>query len=220
VSGDERAAMLTGDLAPRRGHVVNSLGAAQADYDDLPAEVGRLRVANDRLIAEMRALYRFMPYSLYLQTPHWQAMRQATWERCGNRCQLCNSQDGLHVHHRTYENLGRENPEDLIVLCSKCHAKFHDKLPLPDGTSVLTGEPMPERLPTPIRDVAGAVPSPVVGMRVSSPKFGMGEVVHVKVLSDGAADVSIQFPDGVHTLAWGLARLEVVPDGPPSGPVG
>ena len=32
------------------------------------------------------------------------------------------------MHHRTYDNLGDEEPEDLVVLCRKCHATFHGKL--------------------------------------------------------------------------------------------
>jgi hypothetical protein len=67
-------------------------------------------------------------YHKYLQTEHWQKVRQAAIERAGARCQLCNKPGILHVHHRTYENVGNEQPEDLIALCAHCHAKFHDKL--------------------------------------------------------------------------------------------
>lgn len=30
----------------------------------------------------------------------------------------------LHVHHRTYERLGEELPEDLVVLCEVCHEAY------------------------------------------------------------------------------------------------
>lgn len=69
------------------------------------------------------------PYTRYLKTTHWQRTRLAALERAGSRCQLCNSTKRLNVHHRTYENLWGEQPDDLIVLCRACHAKFHDKLP-------------------------------------------------------------------------------------------
>ena len=41
------------------------------------------------------------------------------------RCQVCNSPHDLHVHHRTYERVGHEDPADLTVLCMWCHDLFH-----------------------------------------------------------------------------------------------
>jgi hypothetical protein len=40
----------------------------------------------------------------------------------------------LEVHHRTYERLGRERPEDLLVLCEKCHAVEHGREPTEKGS--------------------------------------------------------------------------------------
>lgn len=70
-----------------------------------------------------------MPYREYLQTDEWQETRMRMLKKAGFRCQLCNKQGNLNVHHRTYERRGYEDPKDLIVLCADCHAKFHDKLP-------------------------------------------------------------------------------------------
>jgi len=70
-----------------------------------------------------------MPYAEYLQTQHWQNRRKRALRRAEYTCQLCNDGDGiLHVHHKTYENLGCEEDNDLIVLCENCHQTFHDKL--------------------------------------------------------------------------------------------
>ena len=71
-------------------------------------------------------------YSDYLQTSHWQSKRQEALSYADNRCQLCNKNSELHVHHRTYENLWNEPPSDLTVLCKDCHAKFHDKIEVDD----------------------------------------------------------------------------------------
>ena len=30
-----------------------------------------------------------------------------------------------NVHHKTYDNVGKERPEDLILLCPDCHKKVH-----------------------------------------------------------------------------------------------
>ena len=77
--------------------------------------------ANDRL-AELRT----MPYADYLQSPEWRERRKQALDWARNACQLCNSpQEPLNVHHRTYDRLGAELPADLVVLCKKCHEKFH-----------------------------------------------------------------------------------------------
>lgn len=68
---------------------------------------------------------RHMPYKQYLQTEHWKNVRQKALHRSANKCQLCNSDYRLNVHHRTYENRGDEKPSDLIALCGSCHEKFH-----------------------------------------------------------------------------------------------
>lgn len=66
-----------------------------------------------------------MPYDEYLQTSHWHYERLGALNRAKHRCQLCNSTKHLDVHHRTYKNRGHEKPEDLTVLCRKCHEHFH-----------------------------------------------------------------------------------------------
>ena len=67
-------------------------------------------------------------YLSYLQSPKWRKKRNAALEKAGHKCQLCNSKRNLHVHHKTYRNIGNERPEDLIVLDARCHMKFHDRL--------------------------------------------------------------------------------------------
>lgn len=72
-----------------------------------------------------------MKYTDYLETHHWKTVRKMMLDHAGHRCQLCNACDrSLHVHHRTYENRGRETQSDLIVLCADCHGQFHEKLEL------------------------------------------------------------------------------------------
>ena len=38
---------------------------------------------------------------------------------------MCGKDAQLHVHHCTYANYGEERLEDLIMLCSACHERFH-----------------------------------------------------------------------------------------------
>jgi hypothetical protein len=64
-------------------------------------------------------------YYSYLKTDHWRDVRQAALVRAGHKCQLCSATQLLEVHHNTYERLGCERPEDLVVLCDRCHTVFH-----------------------------------------------------------------------------------------------
>jgi 5-methylcytosine-specific restriction endonuclease McrA len=73
-------------------------------------------------IAQMRG----MPYKEYLRTRHWQHFKQEALKFYQYKCQLCSAKDTqLDVHHRTYENLGCETFNDVIVLCNDCHGKQH-----------------------------------------------------------------------------------------------
>lgn len=70
----------------------------------------------------------WLPYRVYLKTPHWQKVRAAALEHAGHRCALCNSSQNLEVHHRTYERRGAERPADVTVLCDDCHKRHHRRL--------------------------------------------------------------------------------------------
>lgn len=90
---------------------------------------------NEVTIETMNELYEIallrlqsLPYKLYLQTEHWKHFRAEALKHEQYKCQLCNSKDKeLNVHHRSYENIGRETFNDVIVLCKDCHEKFHSK---------------------------------------------------------------------------------------------
>lgn len=70
-----------------------------------------------------------MDYSQFLRTPYWKVISEIVRRKADYKCILCSSSEKLNVHHRTYDNHGDElhNLEDLILLCGKCHEKFHDK---------------------------------------------------------------------------------------------
>ena len=94
------------------------------EIDDLQKE---LRELGDRKFRELEILdLKTMPYKEYLQSDHWQQIREYALEDAGRRCQLCNAEHNLHVHHRTYERRGEEAPGDLTVLCAECHQHFHN----------------------------------------------------------------------------------------------
>jgi len=65
-------------------------------------------------------------YDWYINiSPVWYAIRKWAMQRAKNRCEQGGSTINLSVHHLTYNTLGKEHPEDLRVLCQKCHEKAH-----------------------------------------------------------------------------------------------
>ena len=87
-------------------------------------ELGKIDAAYESILAE----FRFMDYNEYLKTKHWKHFKIEALTEAHKKCHMCNSEDPmLFVHHRTYDNRGRETFNDVIVLCGECHAKFHDK---------------------------------------------------------------------------------------------
>lgn len=67
-------------------------------------------------------------YTNYITSPRWFYVRRLVFDKYGKKCKRCESKKKLHVHHKTYERLGNENIEtDLVVLCNKCHDKYHKK---------------------------------------------------------------------------------------------
>ena len=80
----------------------------------------------------------YSSYNEYLCSEHWKQLRRrrlACSEKVCNRCgrskdelYLYEKEKGsFHVHHIDYENLGREKLEELLLLCSTCHAYEHKR---------------------------------------------------------------------------------------------
>jgi 5-methylcytosine-specific restriction endonuclease McrA len=76
-----------------------------------------IHVCDDRISPE---------YKAYLQSETWKNIR----ERIKLRdivCQMCGSTENLTVHHMNskYRFHEAEHPEQLILLCEKCHTWIH-----------------------------------------------------------------------------------------------
>lgn len=76
------------------------------------------------------AIREFTPeYREFMRSDAWAKVRAGALERSGWRCERCGVEKGskrvfstLQVHHLTYDRFGgREEPEDLEVLCELCH---------------------------------------------------------------------------------------------------
>lgn len=69
-------------------------------------------------------------YYAYIESEEWRQRANAAKLRAGYRCQVCNrpsSEVTLDAHHRTYERLGDELPEDITVLCRGCHELYETR---------------------------------------------------------------------------------------------
>lgn len=56
-------------------------------------------------------------------------LRREVYRRDGFRCALCDSTDGLQIHHVKPRGQGGANhPMNLITLCWRCHAAAHGSL--------------------------------------------------------------------------------------------
>lgn len=56
-------------------------------------------------------------------------LRKEVYRRDGFRCALCDSTDGLQIHHvKPRGRGGADHPMNLITLCWRCHAAAHGSL--------------------------------------------------------------------------------------------
>lgn len=63
-------------------------------------------------------------YRRYYESEEWHRTRDRILDRDKNLCRSC-GKIATHVHHMTYERLGKENDYDLISLCNECHKEVH-----------------------------------------------------------------------------------------------
>ena len=77
----------------------------------------------------------------YLLSPKWKALRQLVIER-DVVCQLTGDTTRLEVHHITYDNLGNEYLEDLVLLSRRAHQFVHDYYGSYDRNNTYPIEPL------------------------------------------------------------------------------
>lgn len=70
-----------------------------------------------------------MDYSEFLKTPYWKAVAHHVRYRAKFRCQICNNDGDLHVHHRNYSIHGSEhrNIHEMTCVCRDCHQLHHEE---------------------------------------------------------------------------------------------
>ncbi len=64
---------------------------------------------------------------LRLDPLSYESLRQQILRRDGWRCQSCGAMTSLEVLHREFRShSGSDSEENLITLCSACHASVHE----------------------------------------------------------------------------------------------
>ncbi len=119
------------------------------DFDKLAHEWGEtISVHKTRCPLRHGTFRAEQTYHEYIKSASWREKAMAAKERAGWRCQVCNKhkrETTLDAHHRTYERLGYELPEDITVLCRDCHELY--ELNKHDGTNGKSQEGLRHTIP-------------------------------------------------------------------------
>ncbi len=66
------------------------------------------------------------PAPLRLDPVSYETLRQQVLRRDGWRCQSCGTLSNLEIHHKQFRSAsGDDSEENLVTLCSQCHARIH-----------------------------------------------------------------------------------------------
>ena len=68
----------------------------------------------------------FVDYHEYIQSDEWREKRKEKLIQADYQCEKCGTGKNLVVHHITYDRLGNEEMDDLVVLCKTHHNKTHE----------------------------------------------------------------------------------------------
>lgn len=101
--------------------VARQSAAGRLQASALPSRVpGRCRKAAERTVHDMTNT---------MNANISKEMRKEVYRRDGFRCALCDSTDGLQIHHiKPRGQGGADHPMNLITLCWRCHAAAHGSL--------------------------------------------------------------------------------------------
>jgi len=73
---------------------------------------------------------RKIEYEAELKNIEWLTLRSRIIQRDNGRCQMCDTNKELQVHHKRYINGAKawEHPDSLLItVCQKCHSRHHGK---------------------------------------------------------------------------------------------
>ena len=65
-------------------------------------------------------------YNCHIGSTEWERLKREIIKQRGNRCERCGVSGYLELHHKHYHSLGSEQPDDVELLCPKCHKAADD----------------------------------------------------------------------------------------------
>jgi superfamily II DNA helicase RecQ len=86
-------------------------------------ELLKLRNVYENLNERDKNFYSPEEYNRYLESEHWKAFTNNLLDEY-EQCYICENKVE-HIHHLSYRNLGKEEKDDVVALCSKCHCYIH-----------------------------------------------------------------------------------------------
>jgi 5-methylcytosine-specific restriction endonuclease McrA len=89
----------------------------------------RKKVLEYKVTPKKKYKYTKKKHIEYLLSEEWAKIRNDLFQTRGKECQRCGSKNQIQVHHLTYDNWKNEEPQDLEILCAKCHKSEHKKSP-------------------------------------------------------------------------------------------
>lgn len=63
-------------------------------------------------------------YRAYLRSDEWHTRAEFFKLLADYQCEQCGAPDDVEIldaHHKHYDTIGREQPDDILVLCRRCH---------------------------------------------------------------------------------------------------
>lgn len=96
------------------------------------AEKRAAAVATERNADEPAGAFQASPldytaYNEYVGSTEWEQKKRDLFAERPRRCERCGEKKDVEVHHATYQRLGHELLDDLIILCEPCHKREHGR---------------------------------------------------------------------------------------------
>lgn len=79
-------------------------------------------------------------YKVYIKSQLWKVRRDSYFEKYPKVCSVCFTTKNIHLHHKLYENYGKEEDYTLVPLCKKHHEKFHTEFGVTKRNMILATE--------------------------------------------------------------------------------
>lgn len=141
-------------------------------------------------------------YAEYLNSPHWEQLRLLSLHAAGHKCECCEFDKDLTVHHIHYRDLYNCTVDDVMCLCWRCHKWAHRAFKWarqnPDSL---------DRSKT-IRLIKAAIPRSAIPQRIVT-KLESKQQAALKVISDFQAN---KFSS--HSLNQLIASLQLLSNTP------